>query len=93
MRSKISSLLLLFLIGCASAPKVRDVELDYKTTEDWTAAESPPGSISDVWWQDFGEPELTRVVELALTQNYDLLAAATRVDQAATSPATGYSLV
>jgi NodT family efflux transporter outer membrane factor (OMF) lipoprotein len=83
MKTKLSSLVLLFLIGCATAPKVSDVELKFPTPEEWTAAENPPGEIRDVWWEDFGEPELNQVVELALIQNYDLLAAATRVDQAA----------
>jgi NodT family efflux transporter outer membrane factor (OMF) lipoprotein len=74
---------LLATAGCVSAPKVSDAPLDVPTPGAWTAAEAPAGEIDQKWWTDFGEPELTRIVEIALTRNHDLMAAATRVDQAA----------
>ncbi len=36
----------------------------------------------DTWWQQFHDPELTRIVERALAQNLDLAAALARVEQA-----------
>jgi NodT family efflux transporter outer membrane factor (OMF) lipoprotein len=36
----------------------------------------------DAWWTGFGDPQLTRFVELALAQNLDLAQAAARVAQA-----------
>ena len=36
----------------------------------------------DVWWEGFGDPQLTRLVRLALEQNLDLAEAAARVAQA-----------
>ena len=36
----------------------------------------------DTWWEGFGDPELTRIVQRALDQNLDLAASLTRVEQA-----------
>ena len=83
MKVKLISAALLLSIGCVSAPKVKEAQLDVSHPDTWTAAETPIGEIDQQWWTDFGEPELVRIVEIALTRNNDLLAAATRVDQAA----------
>src|SRR5215469_14613669 len=42
-------------------------------------ASAPP---LDTWWEGFGDPELTRIVQRALDQNLDLAASLTRVEQA-----------
>src|SRR5712675_2884180 len=42
-------------------------------------ASAPP---LDTWWDGFGDPELTRIVQRALDQNLDLAASVTRVEQA-----------
>src|SRR5260370_426051 len=42
-------------------------------------ASAPP---LDTWWEGFGDPELTRIVQRALDQNLDLAPSVTRVDQA-----------
>src|SRR5260370_32489827 len=42
-------------------------------------ASAPP---LDTWWEGFGDPELTRIVQRALDQNLDLAASVTRVEQA-----------
>src|SRR5882724_603513 len=42
-------------------------------------AQAPP---LDTWWEGFGDPELTRIVQRALDQNLDLAASVTRVEQA-----------
>ena len=36
----------------------------------------------DTWWEGFGDPELTRILQRALDQNLDLAASLTRVEQA-----------
>jgi len=83
MKVKLISAALLLSIGCVSAPKVKEAQLDVSVPDAWTAEETPSGEIDQGWWNDFGEPELVRIVEIALTRNNDLLAAAARVDQAA----------
>ena len=45
-------------------------------------ASAPP---LDSWWEGFGDPKLTRIVQRALDQNLDLAAALTRVEQARAS--------
>ena len=82
-RSLVLSLLLLLLTaGCASAPPVHDFGLDAPVPDQWTAASTPAGDIGQTWWEDFGQPELNAAVQTALHRNYDLRAAAARVDQA-----------
>ena len=39
-------------------------------------------AISADWWQNFGDPVLTRIVEKALRNNVDIAMAATRVEEA-----------
>ncbi len=82
MRTKFFLVALLLSAGCVSAPKVKDVEL-VPAPETWTATATPAGAIGESWWEDFGEPDLVQVVEMALTRNFDLRAAAARVNQAA----------
>jgi NodT family efflux transporter outer membrane factor (OMF) lipoprotein len=49
-------------------------------------ARAPAAPIAlDRWWLGFGDPALTRLVELALAQNLDLQAADARVEQARAS--------
>lgn len=50
-----------------------------------TAVEQRKASASaglDLWWEGFGDPELTRLVGLALEQNLDLAQASARLAQA-----------
>jgi multidrug efflux system outer membrane protein len=76
--------LLLALSGCMVGPDYKrpavDVPEEYR---DETAAEESPASLADEdWWRVFQDPELTRLIETALEQNYDLQIAAARVLQA-----------
>ena len=48
----------------------------------WTARADTGGDPALTWWTDFGDPSLDDVVESALRQNYDLQAAASRLEQA-----------
>ena len=69
--------------GCASAPPVSAPTLDVTIPTDWTADDVPAGHVSVTWWQDFGDAGLSAAVENALARNYDLKAAAARLEQAA----------
>ncbi len=83
MKTKLLLASLLLSIGCVTAPKVRDAALEVTPPDQWTAERVSSGTIAPEWWKDFNNPDLTGVVELALARNHDLLAAATRVGQAA----------
>ena len=70
------------LMGCATAPPV-PVKPD-EIPKAFTAPMPEAGgrSISAVWWEGFGSPELTGLVFAAQTGNLDVEAAAARVEQA-----------
>ena len=71
------------LLGCAHSPALQHRELEIEPPDRWTmSAESPAGDISDSWWHDFDDRQLNALVEIALENNLDLIAAASRVDQA-----------
>ncbi len=70
-------------VGCASALPVEPPVLDVQIPTEWTAEEVPVGQVEVTWWNDFGDEGLTAVVETALSRNYDLQAAAARLEQAA----------
>lgn len=76
--------LLLALTGCMVGPDYKrpavDVPEEYRGE---TAAEESAASLADEeWWQVFQDPELTRLIETAIEQNYDVHIAAARVLQA-----------
>ncbi len=76
--------LLLVLSGCMVGPDYKrpavDVPEEYRGG---TAAEESAASLADEeWWQVFQDPELTRLIETAIEQNYDVQIAAARVLQA-----------
>lgn len=72
--------------SCASVPPVPPQalpELDVSVPSSWTAAHIPTGQVPVAWWDDFGAEGLSTIVETALAENYDLKAAAARLEQAA----------
>jgi len=48
----------------------------------WKVAEPSAGAPRGAWWQIFGDPELSRLETLALTNNQDLAASVARLEQA-----------
>ena len=71
----------LFLLACASAPKVEYPALDLAQPDQWTAGASED-PVADHWWRDMGAARLDSIVALALEHNYDLKAAGARLAQA-----------
>ena len=69
--------------ACASAPPVETPALSVSVPDSWTAVDVTTGQVSVDWWTDFSDSGLSAAVETALTQNYDLQAAAARLGQAA----------
>ena len=89
MKQRAWSLLLPLIAACATPPPPMDAELEVTPPSQWAAAEGAPeelqgpGAVEAEWWTSFDDPELTRVIEIALAENYDLQAAVARLDQAA----------
>jgi NodT family efflux transporter outer membrane factor (OMF) lipoprotein len=81
------------LTGCRSGPdyeRPREMLMPYHN-KPVNAAEAAP---LDVWWTGFQDAELTLIVERALAQNLDLVAALARVDSArAVARETGSQLL
>lgn len=81
--------LLLVAAGCVSSDplgsdrKAEDLEgVKYGAPRQWSAAASVSQSSAIGWLKDFDDPDLQRLVRLALERNHDLKAAAARVTQA-----------
>jgi multidrug efflux system outer membrane protein len=100
MRKLLALLLLAGLSGCAVGPDYERPKTDLPThwRVDYPAAAD---AANTRWWEQFGDPVLTQLIEAALRQNLDVRAAAARVDQfigglattrAQFYPQTGYGL-
>ena len=83
MRLRLLTAVCLLAAGCASAPPVKHPALDIELPEDWTTRDVTNGQLDVTWWEDFGDGGLATAVDIALSQNYDLRAAAARLEQAA----------
>ena len=76
--------LAMLLVGCATAPPpLAPPQLDAAVPAVWSARDDLGGAPDLSWWTDFDLPALNETVETALQQNYDLQAAAARLEQAA----------
>jgi len=75
--------LLPLLAACVRAPARTEPDISVTPPQDWTAAESPRGTVDDDWWTSFEDPQLNVLVPLALEGNRDLHAAAARLEQSA----------
>ena len=73
---------LLLVTGCVKAPPVETPELPVRTPEAWTTGAEVSSELDPEWWTAFGDETLNRVVVEALENNYDLAAAAARLEQA-----------
>jgi multidrug efflux system outer membrane protein len=72
----------LFLAGCAVGPNYH--RPDVRTPAQFKNSSDPgsTNSLADLgWWQVFNDPTLTNLIHIALTNNYDVRIAATRVEQ------------
>jgi len=76
-------LLLLVVAGCVKPPPVATPELPVETPTVFTTGDEVAETVASDWWRSFGDDQLSAVVVEALENNYDLRAAASRLDQAA----------
>jgi NodT family efflux transporter outer membrane factor (OMF) lipoprotein len=74
--------LLLLASSCArlAGPDYRRPDTPLK--DRWAQEESAPGIIATNWWSGFNDPVLNTLVDAALSGNFDLRAAAGRVERA-----------
>ncbi|MCB1035566.1 MAG: efflux transporter outer membrane subunit [Acidobacteria bacterium] len=74
------------LLGCSTGVAPPRQPLDLELPAEWSAAPVPddaaPADAADAWWDSFGDPKLSALVDEALTNNHDLEAAAQRLRQA-----------
>ncbi len=71
------------LTGCATAPVFSPPVLSVGIPEEWTGGDLAVGQVDVEWWNDFADVGLSAAVEMALSRNFDLQAAAARLEQAA----------
>ncbi len=72
----------LFLTSCSSVPSRTAIQAIGPLPSHWISAKLANQSIQSEWIASFGDPALSKWVKKALTDNYDLKAAAARVDSA-----------
>ena len=74
---------LVLLSGCMLGPDYKRPELavpdQFRATP--PRAELSPSAADTAWWQQFGDTQLNALVDEALANNLDVVAAAARVDQ------------
>lgn len=80
--SAVAALALSFAAGCAPLAHERP-ELPLEVPAAWSAPGSGEAVSAEPWWRTFGDPALSSAVREALEHNWDLAAAAARVDAAA----------
>ncbi|MDB5958558.1 efflux transporter outer membrane subunit [Ramlibacter sp.] len=72
----------LLLAACSHVPQ-RDARGDEpQVPADWRTAAGPQAPLALAWWNGFGDPVLTTLVEAALANNLDVATAAARVREA-----------
>jgi multidrug efflux system outer membrane protein len=71
------------LAGCAVGPNYRRPSVNAPANFRGACAQQQQNSLADVpWWEIFKDNTLKQLVTTALTNNYDIAAAAARVEQA-----------
>lgn len=76
-----AALALLALAGCAAGPR-QPPPAGPVVPAAWRAGIGETGTVDPAWWQRFGDPALTALVERALANNTDVATAVARVAEA-----------
>lgn len=80
MRRGFIALLPLLLSGCALGPDYFRPLFETPANYRFADAEARD-TANTLWWTQFGDPELNRLIEIALTENKDVQIAAARVEE------------
>lgn len=82
-RKSILLLLCLFMCACQVKPRLPEPGALPETPSAFQHSgegdRREAGELRDAWWEEFGDPELSRVAETALTNNLDVRKAAARI--------------
>ena len=72
-QSAILVLFLLLLSGCAIGPNYHRPDADIPQQFNYSLDPRQTNSLADLpWWQLFNDPALTNLIQIALTNNYDI---------------------
>jgi outer membrane protein, multidrug efflux system len=82
MRRAIACLLVAMLAACAGPRPAAPPDATVVAPSTWRDGNNAGAEITVAWWQGFGDPVLTHVVEAALANNVDIAIAAARVEEA-----------
>ncbi|MBA1274024.1 efflux transporter outer membrane subunit [Pseudomonas azotifigens] len=66
--------------GCVPDKRPLPPEANVEAPTNWRAQSGAVAPVAEHWWQQFNDPQLTRLVEAALQHNTDVLLASSRVD-------------
>ena len=76
------ALVCLVALACVKPPPTTSPDIEVETPPTWTAAPTDADEPAIEWWDRFGDESLGPLIETALEENIDLIAAAARVDRA-----------
>ena len=79
MRRSLPLFAILVLAGCAGPKAELPTESAVTPPAGWRSGVANSGQVTADWWQNFGDPTLSAIVETALAHNTDIAIAATRV--------------
>lgn len=82
MRRAIIGLVAAILAACAGPRPNTPSDAAVSAPAEWRDRATGEGAMAAEWWQSFGDPALTQIVEHALAHNVDIAIAAARVEEA-----------
>jgi len=83
MRRELICVAVVAAAGCAGPRAGIPPEASVQPPAEWRISTGMDGALSMSWWQAFGDPGLTAVVESALANNDDIRIAAARIEELA----------
>ena len=91
MRAEIALAAVVLLAGCAGTRPPTPQEARVGAPLAWRTSVDAGGELSARWWDSFGDPGLTAVVETALAHNEDIRIAAARIEELASQAALAHA--
>ena len=91
MRAELALVAAVLLAGCAGTRQPIPQEAKVLPPSAWRTSADSGGDLSARWWDSFGDPGLTAVVESALAHNEDIRIAAARIEELAGQAALAHA--